>query len=212
MTFPQNLSEMISRKKQPKPHRRWNQNAFSASPSTRAELPNAEVISGIHTALGSSCGDHSHSRYSSSVTQTQIASVDVSIAERRPQHRPLCRYFQAGCCTRGARCKHAHGPCAPISADYEALITPTLIPCRYFLAGFCARGDDCVFQHFLMPMGTHKDVRIGRLNTIFMHSNSKLFLSPIRPRMSSLQCMNGSDQRSRQQSAPSEPKRGMTQR
>ena len=51
---------------------------------------------------------------------------------------PPCKFFAAGTCTKGSRCRFSHSNASAAAAQVE---------CRYFKLGTCANGDRCRFLH-----------------------------------------------------------------
>ncbi|KAK4233421.1 hypothetical protein C8A03DRAFT_48030 [Achaetomium macrosporum] len=58
-----------------------------------------------------------------------------------------CRYFAAGRCFRGNRCRFAH----PLAGQEPQTPSPSPIPCRFFAKGRCNKGDACRYAHDGVP-------------------------------------------------------------
>jgi hypothetical protein len=74
----------------------------------------------------------------------------LTLHENGTEGRAVCRYFAAGECFEGSRCRFSHE-----SIPMSNTISDN-IPCRYFLRGECRLGDNCHFSHkHVPPAGTH---------------------------------------------------------
>eukprot|EP00741_Cyanophora_paradoxa_P019531 tig00021127_g18853.t1 len=72
-----------------------------------------------------------------------------------------CRFFAAGFCRDGARCRFQHGAAAPAAAPAEAAFFSSsrswgpaqAAPCRFFARGACRDGARCRYRHYAGPAG-----------------------------------------------------------
>ena len=121
---------------------------------------NDQLLNGVIRADGSDCkiGEGSDSTAPlfeldcvGDMTVKESGSKLVTVNRLEPQSgaittsakgfhaRQSCKFFAAGTCAEGTRCKFLHG------SIHDP--TSTAIACQYFTRGNCREGDHCRFSH-----------------------------------------------------------------
>jgi len=104
--------------------------AKSNALSEPAEVPSARTPPTVHG------GDD---RPSNGVPQVQVTH-----ARDMKFRTSMCKFFQAGLCSRGASCSFAH---SPSQLQPEVDITKTRLCFAFVQDGKCAKGSRCTFAH-----------------------------------------------------------------